>query len=373
METEDTSTSSAAAKIAKELTRRQALKAGAGLTGLAVALAALPAKAQDAAGNVYLPVIGGGQGDQLAQVDQGDEPLINSASEDDRDDDGHDDDHHGLSRRWQQVEDAMGNTAGTVEPHNVFKVDLPRTDIAATIADIPVEPDFALDGHVTFQRWRDREVMKFEVVLLDAEVNPVLSALFAEDLKPDVEVFTALHNHYLFDSPQIRFMHGFAIGNAADMAAALYRALSENSGTPFGHGDEPPGDPGFDAQRVADIIGGDEELTNGILHVSVERKERFTERGVRLKQNMEVESMFNFQAIGGGSVATIAEFVLRKNEVDPVARELRKRGFLVTALHNHELDVDPHPYYMHAWNTGDPITLARDIRAALELTDSKLK
>ena len=322
-------------------------------------MAALPAKAQDAAGNVYLPVIGGGQGDLLALDEPDDDPVINAANEDDVNDDGRGDSGQSLSRRWQQVEEAMGNTKGKVEPHNVFKIDLPRTDIAATIADIAVEPDFALDGAVTFQRYRDREAMKFEVALLDAEVNPVLSALFAENLQPDVEVFTALHNHYLFDAPQIRFMHGFAIGNAAEMAAALYRALSQNSGTPFGHGEEPPGDPGFDAERVASIIGGDYELTNGILHVTVERRERFTERGVKLKRTMEVESMFNFQSIGGGNVATIDEFVLRKNEVDPLARELRKRGFLVTALHSHELDIDPEAYYMHSWNTGDPITRCR--------------
>jgi hypothetical protein len=26
-----------------------------------------------------------------------------------------------------------------------------------------------------------------------------------------------------------------------------------------------------------------------------------------------------------------------------------------TALHNHELDVDPEVYYSHSWKTGDPI------------------
>ena len=124
---------------------------------------------------------------------------------------------------------------------------------------------------------------------------------------------------------------------------------------------------------MTSIIGGDSELTNGILHVTVERRERFTERDVKLKRTMEVESMFNFQAIGSGSVATIDEFVLRKDEVDPVARELRKREFLVTALHSHELDIDPQVYYLHSWNTGDPIKLANDIRAALELTKSAFK
>jgi hypothetical protein len=62
--------------------------------------------------------------------------------------------------------------------------------------------------------------MKFEAVLLDNQVNRVISGLFTQNLQPDNEVFTALHNHYLGDSPQIRFMHGFAVGDAVKLAAA---------------------------------------------------------------------------------------------------------------------------------------------------------
>jgi len=41
---------------------------------------------------------------------------------------------------------------------------------------IPVEPDFALDGEVTFQNVRKSQVMKFEVALLDLNVWPTLAA-----------------------------------------------------------------------------------------------------------------------------------------------------------------------------------------------------
>jgi hypothetical protein len=215
--------------------------------------------------------------------------------------------------------------------------------------------------------------MKFEVVLLDPEVNPVLSAWFKQNIKPELEVFTALHNHYLGDSPQIRFMHGFALGDETKIAHALYKALKENSGTPFGHGEEPPGDPGFDWKKVADILGGTPELTNGVLTVSVSRKEDFRQRGVKLPSEMEVESELSFPSIGGGKVATIDEFVVLKNEADPVARELRRRDTLVTALHSHELDVDPNVYYIHSWATGDPLKLARDLRAALNHTNSEFQ
>jgi len=328
----------------QKLTRRQALKAGVGVAGAVAAMASgvVPALAHDAAAS--------------ALWNTGlDSPTANN--------DGF----------WEAVEDAMGNTEGKEESDGVFKIELPRTDIKnATIFGIHVEPDFALEGEVTFQR-SDGGAMKFEVVLLDQEVNPFLSAWFAQDVKPPTEVFTALHNHYLGDSPQIRFVHGFGTGDPVKLARALYKALSQSTKTPFGHGEEPPGNPGFDAKRVADIIGGEGELTNGILTVSVERKETFKQRGVKLKPAMEIESMFKFQSIGGGKVATNDEFVLLKDEVDAVARALRKRGFMVTALHNHELDIQPELYYIHSWATGSPTDLARDIHAVLELTKSKFK
>jgi len=281
-----------------------------------------------------------------------------------------DDKHHDDEQWASQIEAALGGTKGMFEDNGVFKVDLPRTDIQATIFGIAVAPDFALDTEVVFKRVGDQTVMKFEACLLDAEVNPVLSAWFDQHLNPELEQFTALHNHYLGDAPAIRFMHGFAVGDAAKIAGALYTTLKNNSGTPFGHGEEPPGDPGFDWKKVADILGGKAELTNGILVVNVARKEDFRERGVKLPTEMEFESVFTFQSIGNSQVASTGEFVVLKDEADPVAQELRKRKILVTALHSHELDVKPDVYYLHSWATGDPIKVARDLRAALNHTNS---
>jgi len=336
---------------ASRLTRRQLLGAGAGITGALLASGVLPALAQQAPSNVYLPLV-------QATTSDTNTATVEDASK---------------KYNWKKVEEAFGNTKGMLESDGVFKIDLPRTDIQATINGIAVKPEFALTGEVTFQHKSSRDAMKFELALLDPEVNPFLDGLFSQDLRPEREIFTALHNHYLGDQPAIRFVHGFATGDAVELASALYKALKNNSATPFGHGEEPEGDPGFDAKKVEDIIGGEGELMNGVLSVSVERKEEFEERDVELEPAMELEHMFNFQAIENGQVATIDEFVLLKDEVDPVARELRKQGFLVTALHNHELDIKPELYYIHSWATGDPLTLAKSIHKVLTLTNSKFK
>ena len=326
----------------KPLSRRNTLKAGVGIAGALIAL----------------------KTGTLGALAQAETPQLGGSASNDHD-----------TEAWiKRIEAALGGTKGKLEDNGVFKVELPRTDITdAKIFDVPVEPDFALEGMLTFKRVSGGTAMKFEVVLLDREVNPVLTAWLKQDVKPRPEEFTALHNHYLGDWPQIRFMHGFALGDESRIAHALYKALKENSGTPFGHGEEPPGDPGFDWKKVAHILGGTPELTNGVLTVSVARKEDFRQRGVKLPTEMEFESEFKFQSIGGGKVATIDEFVLLKDEVNPVARELRRRDVMVTALHNHELDVDPDVYYIHSWATGDPIELARDLRAALNHTNSEFE
>jgi hypothetical protein len=86
---------------------------------------------------------------------------------------------------------------------------------------------------------------------------------------------------------------------------------------------------------------------------------------------MGVGMPFNFQDLGDGKAAITGDFVLIASEVNPVARALRAHGIEVTALHNHTLNHEPRLFYMHFWAHGDALTLARGLRAALDLTNSR--
>src|SRR5213595_3158396 len=57
------------------------------------------------------------------------------------------------------------------------------------------------------------DVMMGDLVLLEDEVNPVMSALLGNGLE-----VTALHNHFFFESPRIFYMHVHGHGKAADLA-----------------------------------------------------------------------------------------------------------------------------------------------------------
>ena len=54
-----------------------------------------------------------------------------------------------------------------------------------------------------------------------------------------------------------------------------------------------------------------------------------------------------------------------------MAKTLRDNGIQVTALHNHGLDDSPRLFYMHFWANDDAVKLARGLKAALDLTNSK--
>ena len=52
-----------------------------------------------------------------------------------------------------------------------------------------------------------------DLVLLQDEVNPVMSALLDNGLE-----VTALHNHFFWDEPRMFYMHVHGHGSAAELA-----------------------------------------------------------------------------------------------------------------------------------------------------------
>ena len=63
--------------------------------------------------------------------------------------------------------------------------------------------------------------------------------------------------------------------------------------------------------------------------------------------------------------------MLLGKEVNPVMRALRENGIEVTAVHSHMLFEEPRLFFMHFWANDDAARLAKGLRAALDVTNSK--
>lgn len=274
----------------------------------------------------------------------------------------------GTDQEWKAVVNVFG-VQGTITPGDVLLMSLPRTDLHPTLFGVAVKPAIGFGSQIAFQHSGQQTIAKYELVLLDCEVNPVLSALFAQSLQPQKTILNALHNHFLELQPQVKFLHGTTIGDAVTIANAVRNALAKSK-HPFHAGK--PGTTGLPDQQIAMTIGGLAGISDSVLSVAVSRNETISELGYTLQPTMQVSSGFNFQAIAHGQAAVNGMYILLPSEVDAVAQTLRKYDFKVMAVVNHELFIEPNYYYLHCFNAGEPLVLAQSIHEALSLTNSRL-
>lgn len=104
----------------------------------------------------------------------------------------------------------------------------------------------------------------------------------------------------------------------------------------------------------------------GIVKYSFPRSDlQVTVRGVRIAPALALGSWLGFEDTGGGRAMMAGDLVLAEGEVAPVMLALQRSGIEQTALHNHLLGESPRVMYMHVAGAGDPVALARALRAAL--------
>ena len=268
---------------------------------------------------------------------------------------------------WKAVEQALGKP-GQIQPGDVFRVGMPRTDLAVTVKGVPVKAGFALGSYAAFKQVGDRAMVMGDLVLLDQEVPAVMSGLFSGGLE-----VTAVHNHLNEMSPHVMYMHYEGHGDAVQLAKALRQALAA-SGTPLGASGAVAavsGGPALDTKQIEQALGRQgRDIGGGVYQVTVPRAEAITGMGQPLLPAMGVVTVMNFQPTADGKAAITGDFVLIDKEVNAVAKTLRQHGIDVTALHNHGLMDTPRLFYMHFWANDDPAKLAQGLKAALDQTNS---
>jgi Domain of Unknown Function (DUF1259). len=266
---------------------------------------------------------------------------------------------------WKAVEAAMGRTS-VLQPGDIHRFNMPRTDLSVTVDGVKLKPAFALGSWVSFKSVSDGVIAMGDLVLRDDEVARVMSRLQESGIEQ-----TAVHHHLLRESPRIIYMHVHAHGDAVKIAEGLKAALAL-TGTP---GPSPAAvapaqDPGIDTAAIAKALGISGKMNGGVYQVAAPRKETIRDAGIEIPAVMGVATAINFQPTSGGNAAITGDFVLIASEVNPVMRSLRKSGIEVTSLHNHLLYEEPRLFFMHFWANDDAVRLASGLHEALALTTS---
>jgi hypothetical protein len=263
---------------------------------------------------------------------------------------------------WKAVAQAMGK-AGAMQPGDVYKISLPRSDLQVTARGVQIKPALALGSWVAFKKTGAMTMVMGDLVLTEDEVTPVMTRLQQGGVEQ-----TALHNHVLGESPRVMYMHIGAMGDAVKIAQAIHDALALSK-TPLTTpvSSAPSQDLGIDTKQVDQIMGQTGKVNGGVYQFSIPRAEEIREGGgMVIPPSMGVAQAINFQPTGGGKAAITGDFVLIASEVNPVIRALRDNGIEVTAVHSHMLTESPRLFFMHFWANDDAQKLARGLRAALD-------
>ena len=268
---------------------------------------------------------------------------------------------------WQKVDAAFGRKPAVVAG-DVHRYGFPRTDLTVTLDDVTIRPALALGGWIAFMPAHGGAMAMGDLVLLETEINPVMSKLAENGIG-----ITAIHNHLLRSSPATFYIHVGAHGDPVKMAAAIREALAASK-TPL----DPPAAAApvpaidLDTAQLDQIIGAKGQANGGIYQFGVPRRDPVAEDGMQIAPvgPMGLVTPINFQPTGGGKAAITGDFMLTGDEVNPVIKVLRTNGIEITAIHSHMLAEQPRLFFLHFWANDDALKLARGLRAALDKTAS---
>jgi hypothetical protein len=232
-----------------------------------------------------------------------------------------------------------------------------------TLDGVTIKPALALGGWTAFKPVHGGVMMMGDLVLLESEITPVMTAAIENGLE-----ITAIHNHVLRANPATFYMHVSGHGDPVKLASALHTALAASK-TPL----TPPSaaaaaDVALDTAELDRIVGVKGKSVGGVYQFGIPRRDSITENGMSLDPAaaLGLATGINFQPTSAGKAAITGDFVLAPTEVNPVIHALRANGIEVTALHSHMLDEQPRLFFMHFWANDDALKLARGVRAALD-------
>ncbi len=244
----------------------------------------------------------------------------------------------------------------------VLKVNIPRNDLKMTVEGIPAPTPFGFGGWVALTKTPDgSEVMMGDLVLLQEEVNPVMSALLEHGIN-----VTALHNHFFWDDPHVYYMHVHGMGKALDLAQRVKPALDlighvkAQAPAPMNTGAKP-----IDAAKIAKIVGREGEQSGAVYKITVGRDDiSMKEHGAAINARMGLNTWAAFY--GSDDDAVVAgDVAMLENELTPVLKTLRSNGINVVAIHHHMTGEQPLVIFLHYWGRGPAEKLAGAFKAAL--------
>jgi hypothetical protein len=146
-----------------------------------------------------------------------------------------------------------------------------------------------------------------DMALKPNETEPFIDALLRHGL-----VFQAFHQHFTELQPAVWFQHFRGVGHPLALARAIRNAIDVAS-TPL---PQPPASTStpLDPHRLAHILHGSATVENGVVSVSVPRRDRIVLGDVVLNPETGVSTSVEFKPLGGSRADVVPDFSMTAEE-----------------------------------------------------------
>jgi hypothetical protein len=269
-----------------------------------------------------------------------------------------------------RIDELTGLKGKLNEQENVYKVSFPRTDLKISVDKWQMPPFMGLTSWAAFMPGMKGEAMVMgDLVLMQDEVNPVMSAAFESGLQ-----VTALHNHFFFDEPKVYFMHIGGEGETATLAKGVraafdmvkkIRAAEPQPAQTF-TGSSLPAKSSIAAEPLQSILGAKGESKDGMFKAVFGRTVKMP-CGCEVGKEMGVNTWAAFAGSDDNAVVD-GDFVVLADELQAALKSLRKSGINIVAIHTHMAAEEPRMIFFHYWGRGQAKDLASAVKAALKTT-----
>lgn len=253
---------------------------------------------------------------------------------------------------------------GTLDKdENAFKLTVPRNDLTLEINGTKIPTQAGIASWISFKKLGGKTVAMGDLALLPNQINPIITLALDNDIH-----ITALHNHLLWDSPRLMFMHIEGTGSTEKLASTIgkiFSAIKETSTQKdnFPKINTDPQNP-LDPSKLDAILQTKGTFENGVYKAVFGRSA--TIFGHKIGKTMGVNTWIAF--VGSDKLALInGDCVVTKKELQDLLRALNKAKINITSIHQHMVDDKPHYLFVHFYAIGQPEELAKNFRSALDL------
>lgn len=265
------------------------------------------------------------------------------------------------------IDKLVGQKGHLDSKENSYKISVPRTDLDILVNGLQVTPEMGLTSWVTFKKTETQTSLNGDLVLLQDQVNPVMSVVLANNIR-----VTSLHNPFLWDSPRVLLMHITAEGNEFKLARAAGLIFKEMKKTMNGNGDFPMVNNEYftttlNSNKINSVLGVKGFFKDGVYKVIFKNdKSKNDERNTILSTN-------TWAAFAGSDKEAVVDGIiaLNESELQKVLNTLRKAQFYILSVYQHTMQDGTNAIYVHYWGIGNTQSLAKTLKQTVTLAQTE--